>query len=383
MTAGKRPSKCGTFFAAPERAAAAEVSDLADLCLGDPVILAVLEAVDSHAVVLNAQRQILAANPALLDALSAEGPITCRGQRLGEVLGCVHATEGPAGCGTSQACRRCGALLAMLATQTSSQVATGECLLSIKRGDRWEAREFTARSSPLTLAGHALTLLTLRDISAMKRRETLERIFVHDLKNSLQGLQGWTEMLQAAGADATSVAAHILDLASYLTVEVETQSRLLQAEGGDLIADICTITPEHVLDTLLVSLSAEAAARLVRLPVPSGAPSLHTDPAILCRILGNMVLNALEALPDGGQAQIWHERRASHSAFVVHNPGCMPPEVADQVFHRSFSTKAERGRGLGTYGMKLLGETVLGGRVGFTSSWEEGTQFFIELPAGD
>ena len=48
-----------------------------------------------------------------------------------------------------------------------------------------------------------------------------------------------------------------------------------------------------------------------------------------------------------------------------------------------FSTKANRGRGLGTYGMKLLGETVLGGVVGFTSNWTEGTHFFIELPGDD
>jgi hypothetical protein len=31
--------------------------------------------------------------------------------------------------------------------------------------------------------------------------------------------------------------------------------------------------------------------------------------------------------------------------------------------------------------MKLLGESVLGGKVGFTTDWTEGTRFFIELPA--
>jgi hypothetical protein len=33
--------------------------------------------------------------------------------------------------------------------------------------------------------------------------------------------------------------------------------------------------------------------------------------------------------------------------------------------------------------MKLLGETVLGGTVGFTTNWTEGTRFFIELPGDD
>jgi signal transduction histidine kinase len=106
---------------------------------------------------------------------------------------------------------------------------------------------------------------------------------------------------------------------------------------------------------------------------------VRTDPAILGRILRNMVMNAIEAMPTGGQVRIGYDH-LDQTRFVVHNSGCMPPEVADRVFQRSFSTKAPQGRGLGTYGMKVLGETVLGGKVGFTTSWVEGTQFFIELP---
>jgi len=107
---------------------------------------------------------------------------------------------------------------------------------------------------------------------------------------------------------------------------------------------------------------------------------VRTDPTILCRILRHMVMNAMEAMPSGGQVRIWHELSSEGTMFVVHNPGCIPPEVADRVFQRSYSTKAPHGRGLGTYGMKVLGETVLGGKVGFTTSWTEGTRFFVKLP---
>jgi signal transduction histidine kinase len=54
--------------------------------------------------------------------------------------------------------------------------------------------------------------------------------------------------------------------------------------------------------------------------------------------------------------------------------------VRPRIFQRSFSTKASRGRGLGTYGMKLFGERHLGGRVSFTTGEAEGTVFAIELP---
>jgi signal transduction histidine kinase len=268
----------------------------------------------------------------------------------------------------------------MLASQGTGQVASGECLISMKREDRWEAREFTARSTPLMVAGQKMTLLTLRDISALKRRESLERVFIYDLMSSVQEIRGWTEVMQGAGAEVATVAGQVLELAERFTNEVESQHRLLQAECGELIPDCHPMTPERILDRIEEVLGPTTATRLVRLPTPLEVQPIRTDPSILCGILQDMVLNALEATPMGGQVRIWHERREGHPLFVVHNPGFMPIKTSDQVFKRSFSTKGERGRGLGTYGMKLLGETVLGGKVGFTSNWDDGTRFFIELP---
>jgi sensor histidine kinase regulating citrate/malate metabolism len=63
----------------------------------------------------------------------------------------------------------------------------------------------------------------------------------------------------------------------------------------------------------------------------------------------------------------------------VHNNSIVADIAKDQLFKRFFSTKG-KGRGLGTYSMKLLGEKYLNGKVGFTSSEESGTTFFIQLP---
>jgi sensor histidine kinase regulating citrate/malate metabolism len=161
---------------------------------------------------------------------------------------------------------------------------------------------------------------------------------------------------------------------------VEFQHCLLQAECGELVPDIRLIAPAGILDDLEGFLGAEVVGRLIRIPSPSEGRLVRTDPRILCRILRNMVMNAIEAMPSGGQVRIWHELSSDSTTFVVQNTGCIPPEVSDRMFQRSFSTKSPQGRGLGTYGMKVLGETVLGGKVGFTTSWAEGTRFFFELP---
>jgi len=66
--------------------------------------------------------------------------------------------------------------------------------------------------------------------------------------------------------------------------------------------------------------------------------------------------------------------------FSVHNETVMPQDVQWQIFSRSFSTKG-KGRGMGTYAMKLLTEKYLSGKVYFESEKGSGTTFFLEMPA--
>jgi sensor histidine kinase regulating citrate/malate metabolism len=92
-----------------------------------------------------------------------------------------------------------------------------------------------------------------------------------------------------------------------------------------------------------------------------------------------MAKNAAEATPENGSVKIGYMKKNEMALFSVNNPGNIPVDVRLQIFQRSYSTKG-RGRGLGTYSMKLFGETVLKGKVYFTSDEKSGTTFTIELP---
>jgi sensor histidine kinase regulating citrate/malate metabolism len=87
-----------------------------------------------------------------------------------------------------------------------------------------------------------------------------------------------------------------------------------------------------------------------------------------------MVKNGLEASAEGDCITIHCQTEGDEIVFRVHSPAYMPEEVQAKVFHRSFSTKGA-GRGLGTYSMKLLTEGYLRGKIGFTSTPQEGTTF--------
>jgi len=92
-----------------------------------------------------------------------------------------------------------------------------------------------------------------------------------------------------------------------------------------------------------------------------------------------MLKNALEASSTGGTVTIGAKAIKNTLEFWVHNESYMPRTSQLQVFQRSFSTKG-KGRGLGTYSIKLLTERYLKGSVSFTSTEAEGTTFSISLP---
>ena len=100
----------------------------------------------------------------------------------------------------------------------------------------------------------------------------------------------------------------------------------------------------------------------------------------MIRCLGNLVKNAIEASGDGDEIKVFIEEEETKIIINVWNKQVMPRTTQLQIFNRSFSTKREKGRGLGTYGAKLLVEQYLNGKVYFNSNEENKTTFSIKLP---
>lgn len=377
------PSDGWTHFAPVGRSPALELQSEVEGCLDSPLVQTILDTLDSYALVLNAHRQILAASPAFLNALGLEQSEVNHALRPGEALDCVHAAQGPDGCGSSEACRGCGAVLAILAAQGAEKASgpvEGECLLSHVREGRWTCSEFKVKASPLSLGEHHFVVLVLRDISSEKRREALERIFLHDIANSLQGLRGWAELLEGKMRDPERAAQGILRVSEHLADEVASQRLLLQAEQGQLEANMATFPLAPFLEELdeLLGRHACSAERHRELECTEPRLALRTDRSLLLRVVQNMAINALEATPPGGTVRL-RFTATPDPVFHCENPGSIPPEVAERIFQRSFSTKGQRGRGLGTYSMKLLGEGFLKGRVSFTTDPTRGTCFSFRL----
>ena len=367
----------------PERDGAEVIAELSRFVQDNPLFQAVMETVDGYLMILSPRRQILAANSQFLADFKHVSPGALLGQRPGEALRCSHACDAPGGCGASVACASCGTLGALNASQASGAAALGECLATLGKNGSAHPREFRVRATPVRVEGQDFTVLVLSDISGDKRREALERTFFHDVLNTLGGLLGWCQLLQQVGAPAVArPVERIVFLSQRLKEEIEDHRRLSEAERGSL----AVVKAPHLVAEILAAVAAifevhdAARGRTLQVEPAPGEDAVVTDPSLLTRVLVNMVKNALEASPEGGVVRVWFARdEGGAPVFRVHNAGQIAPRVEPRIFERYFSTKPERGRGVGAYSMKLFGERYLGGKVGFESSPENGTVFFIRL----
>jgi signal transduction histidine kinase len=222
----------------------------------------------------------------------------------------------------------------------------------------------------------------VQDISHEKRRKALERTFFHDVLNTVGGLRGFAELLLESEPDEVpEVASTVTKISAQLIEEIETQRSLLAAESDELSVNPQELKTKEVLEELAVVYRRHEVAKGKSITIAADSESLtfRSDYALLLRVLGNMLKNALEATAAQENVTLGARRDADQVEFWVNNPAFMPRDVQLQVFKRSFSTKGS-GRGIGTYSMRLLASRYLRGTVDFSSSEAQGTTFRLRLP---
>ena len=372
------PDIITTKFAPAERAGDEEVlrqcRHVADL----PLLCRFLDAVPDILMALNGERQIVYANRSLLDFLGVQDLDAVRGRRPGEVLGCEHASDYEAGCGTTEFCQTCGAVKAILASQNGKHDVQ-ECRVTRRDGDALDLRVWT---TPVKVGEEDFTLFALMDISHEKRRRALERIFFHDVMNTAGGLKGFAQLLREATPDEVVEFSDLLQqLSTKLIEELNAQRDLMAAENGELSVQPEPVRTTELLEEVAGLYRSQEIAKDRQICIDSGAQDseIVTCRALLRRVIGNMLKNALEASNAGETMTLGCDLQDDTVELWVHNPNPMPRDVQLQVFQRSFSTKGT-GRGLGTYSIKLLSERYLKGRVSFASTPDGGTTFRANYP---
>lgn len=344
----------------------------------------VLDAAGEMMAILNDQRQVVFANKALLDFAGTSSVEEVCGLRPGQALGCVNADATPEGCGEAEACGLCGVTEAFHETLRTGAPASRECRMTVGSGLHPSALDLLARAMPFQVDGHRFVVLALSDISHRRRRAALERIFFHDILNTVSSFSVYLDLLKASPMDdeALRLVGRLERIAAALVEEIRGQKILVSAENRTLSVQRDLIEARDLVERLFQQQEGRDAARGRILTVApfSEAFTFVSDDSLVMRVLGNMLTNALEASPPGEAVTIsFRPDTDGRVRFEVHNAAVIPAHIAAQIFQRSFSTKGGD-RGLGTWSMKLLSEEYLGGSVSFTSRPGEGTTFSLLIP---
>ena len=135
-------------------------------------------------------------------------------------------------------------------------------------------------------------------------------------------------------------------------------------------------------DVMLVHHAADLGEVEIVIDIPEDLPPIHADRGQLQQLLLVLVMNAIEAMPNGGTLTIRARREPDGEiVLTVADTGCgIPPEQRAAVFEPFFTTK-EEGRGVGL-GLAVAYGIVErhGGRIELESEVDRGTTFTIHLP---
>ena len=370
-----------SYFAPPERLAGDVLQVDIDVASNHPVLSGVLTNVGGLIAVLNEYRQIVSLNTSFLEMLGVEDVAEVLGLRPGEAVNCDYADDGPAGCGTGRYCTTCGAAIAIVSCLERGVEVVRRCSLTARRQGREVQIALQVSASPMKVNSRKYVLLFLQDITLQEQRAALERTFFHDVNNMLSMLVQASELLIEESPSTLSKAIH--DASVRLVSEVGIQRCLFEEEGYRYQPKWREYDAGQILQELRIFFATHDAGKGKTLQFPDHYQRipLTTDSSSLFRVLLNMIINALEATDKGGVVKVWVEWEGKAPVFCVWNSLVIPQEVALRIFQRSFSTKEQAGRGIGTYSMKLFGEKILGGKVTFTSVSDEGTTFRFAHPA--
>jgi len=260
---------------------------------------------------------------------------------------------------------------------------------------------------PVAYASERFAAIVLRDVTerhrleqqarrteAMEATVTLARGIAHDFNNLLTSATATLSFLEPVVNDpkqreqirsASRACWQAAALASRLVNFAST------SEGHPQV--FCL---KEMVDLILGSLDPTFLGRIRVQCACDDSVLVKMDRDQLTQVILNLIRNAGEAMPDGGDLRISVESRtvrpptkrgppADYATLVVADTGCgMSPEVRRRIFEPFFTTKgrgAHRGRGMGLAVVYAVVKNA-GGFIHVDSRPGAGSQFTVHLPLG-
>ncbi|MFZ4858075.1 MAG: PAS domain-containing sensor histidine kinase [Desulfuromonadaceae bacterium] len=279
-------------------------------------------------------------------------------------------------------------------------------MVSVREGHATRYIDITANPIKDEYGEKTRALVFLRDMT-LKRVHEMQLIqtekmssigvlatgVAHEINNPLTSVAGYAEALLRRFRDEPSLAddSRLEVFSKYLEVIVREAhhckgiiSGLLnfgrKSDGLNYAVDINALLVE-ILELIKHQPNYEEMA--IEVTLMEHIPAILGDPSALRQVFMNLLINACQAIKDGGSVDILTSCSGEEKAvFIkVRDSGCgIPPDVIDRIWDPFFTTK-DVGKGIGL-GLALSYNIVKrhGGEISVNSTVGGGSQFTVRLP---
>ncbi len=219
-------------------------------------------------------------------------------------------------------------------------------------------------------------------------KDDIERIMQHDLKNSLTGIIGASQMLNESGISSDQhlytdlIYSNAKDMNNLITNAIE----FYKIEDGTY-----RLVPENIeliklFKIISDNLIKHTSQRSIRIRILINDKEIEkTDTYYISgsylhikTMFFNLIKNAVEASPFGKTVTISLQGGLQHT-IDIHNFGSIPEEIRSVFFQKYVTFNKDGGTGLGAYSSLLIAR-VHGGDIRFSSNEPEGTHLIVTLP---
>jgi len=249
---------------------------------------------------------------------------------------------------------------------------------------------------PMQVSGKGITgaLVVIRDVtelySLQRRLEDTERYLAigqmaadiaHDLNNVLSTIAQATEVVEQQKngneSDRRFFLAMIHNAVRRGTEIIQRMREYIRGGKGERLPVNVTQILREALELTRPLLTARGSIEL-RMQMPASIPVMANAPD-LRRSFCNIILNAVEAMPQGGVLKVGCKREAGKAVVAIEDTGVgISPEARSRIFSPYYTTKA-KGTGLGLSGARNIVQAH-GGEIRFESEPNQGTRFLVYLP---
>ena len=229
----------------------------------------------------------------------------------------------------------------------------------------------------------------LKERERMATIGELSAMVGHDLRNPIQVVYGLCSILRKKVEDLKKLGvdeSQISDL-KYVDDELHEQMLYMNKIVSDLqdYAKTIRLAPgevdiRHVIEDVLSSVKVPSNVN-VSVVFNEGFPQLHVDVSLMRRLYTNLINNAVQAMPDGGDLTVKGRSTAEYAFVDIEDTGVgISEENMRKIFRPLFTTKA-KGTGLGLSVCERIVESH-GGDILVESEVRVGSTFTVRLPLG-